>query len=168
MVKGLVWQIDARYGLTWNGELPYNSGMNKQTAPIQATAKICLRLLNIARTAIKKQGTGCYNEMGVAYYTKGRNDVITSLCAPKTIRSYTYGVVSGEEQRYIVAHIANRYQVRIDRADTYTFLVDFLQDLQDAHDDAFDPFLDIDDRMQKFDELTLAIFTKLNRKLTNG
>ena len=130
---------------------------------IKPTAEKCIHLLDIAKRHIHKQGDGCYNRMGAAYKADRKRDVIAALCGGIAIKSNTFGVISDEKQKYIVTHIVNRHQIRADRSETRGFVVKFLQDLQDAHDAAFDPFNVVSgDRMELFDELTNNIFKNLS------
>lgn len=110
-----------------------------------------LSLLNTARDRIIKQGSGCTDRMGACYSSKQKRDVISFLCAGNVIKWYSYGEISGEEQKYIVNHIANRHSINVRTHATRKKLIDFLQDLQNAHDFAFDQFFDVSgDRMVEF------------------
>lgn len=140
--------------------------MRKQI--IKPIASQCIRLLNIAVKHIHEQGGGCYDRMGAAYKANGRKDVIAVLASGQSIRSNTFGVISGEEQKYIVTRIVKRHNINADRQETRGFLVKFLQQLQDAHDDAFDPFNVVDgNRMELFDTKIKSIRENLNR-IVNG
>lgn len=123
-----------------------------------------LSLLTIAENRIIKQGDGCYDRMGACYKNKNKRDVISALCPPQTVRWNTYGVVSADEQRYLVRAIAKRHSVDIERANDRVKFVKFLQDLQDAHDLAFDPFNEVSgDRMVAFLENCDTIRSSLNK-----
>lgn len=115
-------------------------------------ANKCLAVLKTSMMRIRKQGCGCSIDGVGAVYKNGKlRDAIAILLAPSQISNHTYGEISEDEQKYIVKKIAAMYSVRCDIAVEYSTFVKFLQDLQDAHDDAFDCFNQVDgDRMQFF------------------
>lgn len=122
--------------------------MTKQTNPFQKTARKCVNLLDIAVNAMIKQGDGCYNDMGAAYKTKNRKDVISALCAGNIIGSHLFRPIGDYDMRKIVTHIITRHQMDPNQR---PFIVNFLQQLQDAHDNAFDPFNRVEgNRMDEF------------------
>ena len=112
----------------------------------------CLAVLKTSMSRIQKQGCGCSIDGVGAVYKNGKlRDAIAILIAPSQISNHTYGEISEDEQKYIVKKIAAMYSVRCDNAVEYSTFVKFLQDLQDAHDDAFDCFNHVEcDRMQFF------------------
>lgn len=112
----------------------------------------CLAILKTSVGRIQKQGCGCtIDGVGSVYKNGTLRDAIAILLAPSAIHNHTYGEISEDDQSYIVKKIASMYSVRYDLPADREFLVKFLQQLQDAHDNAFDGFNHVDgDRMQFF------------------
>lgn len=112
----------------------------------------CVAILKTSVGRIQKQGCGCtLDGVGAVYKNGTLRDAIAILLAPSAIHNHTYGEISEEEQFYIVKKIARMYSVRYYLPVEREFLVKFLQQLQDAHDNAFDGFNHVDgDRMQFF------------------
>lgn len=112
----------------------------------------CLAILKTSVGRIQKQGCGCtLDGVGAVYKNGNLRDAIAILLAPSAIYNHTYGEISEDEQAYIVKKIASMYSIRYDLSADRQFLVKFLQQLQDAHDNAFDGFNHVDgDRMEFF------------------
>lgn len=112
----------------------------------------CLAILKTSVGRIQKQGCGCTKDgVGAVYKNGTLRDAIAILLAPSVIHNHTYGEISEDDQAYIVKQIASRYSIPYAMAPDREFLVKFLQQLQDAHDNAFDGFNQVDgDRMQFF------------------
>ena len=112
----------------------------------------CLAILKTSVGRIQKQGCGCtLDGVGAVYKNGNLRDAIAILLAPSAIYNHTYGEISEDEQAYIVKKIASMYSIRYDLPADRQFLVKFLQQLQDAHDNAFDGFDHVDgDRMEFF------------------
>jgi len=112
----------------------------------------CLAILKTSVGRIQKQGCGCtLDGVGAVYKNGNLRDAIAILLAPSAIYNHTYGEISEDEQAYIVKKIASMYSIRYDLPADRQFLVKFLQQLQDAHDNAFDGFNHVDgDRMEFF------------------
>lgn len=112
----------------------------------------CLAILNTSIGRIQKQGGGCsIDGIGAVYKNGTQRDAIAILLAPSAIKNHTYGEISEEDQGYIVKQICNLYSIQYAMIPDREFLIKFLQQLQDAHDNAFDCFNPVDgDRMQFF------------------
>ena len=114
--------------------------------------KKLIAMLKTSVNRIKKQGTGCnIPGLGAGYKHENLRDAIAILLAPSVVRNKTYGCISDDEQAYLVTAIARTYSFSLDDATERNQLKDFLQELQDIHDDAFDEFNQVEgDRMTKF------------------
>lgn len=105
------------------------------------TLNACKQMLATSVARIQKQGSGCtHPNTGACYKYAGKRDAIAILIDPKIIRSMSYGLISSDEQSYIVNAIMNKYQLRVDDAYMRSKVKTFLQQLQDAHDQAFDQY----------------------------
>ena len=124
----------------------------------------CVAILNTSVGRIQKQGCGCsIDGVGAVYKNGTLRDAIAILIAPSAIKTHTYGEISEDDQAYIVKQIASMYSITYALAPDRAFLVNFLQRLQDAHDNAFDMFNPVEgDRMEFFITETEKIKDWLN------
>lgn len=106
-------------------------------------------ILNLARERIVKQDSGCFiPDLGTSYFDKksGKRDAIANLLTGTPINwGNFYGLISDESQKPIVRAIIKKFQPDLSKGDEHMKFVDFLQDLQDAHDKAFDEYEEKDD-----------------------
>ena len=133
----------------------------------------CIAILGISKQRILKQGGGCViPRMGASYKYKFNRDSIAILLNFSDIKNSTYGEISEDSQRYIVKLIAKKFSVNIEQYTSYDYFIKFLQMLQDAHDNAFDVYInDITDRMAFFekecDKISDILMNDLKRVITN-
>ena len=113
----------------------------KAEAARTKTLNACKQMLAVSVARIQKQGGGCtHPKTGACYKYSGKRDAIAMLINPEIIRSMSYGLISSDEQSYIVNAIMNKYQLRVDDSYMRSKVKLFLQQLQDAHDQAFDQY----------------------------
>ncbi len=118
------------------------------------TLKSCLHLLDISVSKIQRQQSGCFiPKLGACYSDGVKRDAINMLLKGR-IPFSMYQVISSEEMRPYVRKIAQEHCVNIDAPIAYGIFVDFLQKLQDAHDEAFDEYYWslLENRMEAFVE----------------
>ena len=113
----------------------------KAEAANTKTMNACKQMLATSVARIQKQGSGCaHPKTGACYKYAGKRDAIAILINPEIIRSMSYGLISSDEQSYIVNAIMHKYQLRVDDSTVRVKVKVFLQQLQDAHDQAFDQY----------------------------
>lgn len=118
------------------------------------TLKSCLHLLDISMSKIRQQQSGCFiPKLGACYSDGVKRDAINMLLKER-IPFSMYQVISSEEMNRVVTKIAHTHCVNIDTPIKRRIFVDFLQKLQDAHDQAFDEFNlpNLENRMEVFVE----------------
>lgn len=143
------------------------SQLAKKKAAYLANVRGCIRILKDSRMRINRQGTGCtIPECGSAYTYKGKRCAIGILVTAKDIKWQTYGIISNDDQSYLVTKICKNYSMSY-MSDDRVFTKDFLQMLQDAHDECFDinKKLSSNDRMAMFNSKCDAIELWLNNQL---
>lgn len=99
-------------------------------------------MLAIIVTKMQKQGKGCFSpETGVLYFNHENNtlDPIGHLLSVSDVKR-SFGAISDDSSKNLVNKIVAKYQVNVDRECERVKFVEFLQDLQDAHDYIFDGF----------------------------
>jgi hypothetical protein len=98
------------------------------------------KILDIVVGKITDSG-GCFIDgLGVAYLNKknGTRDPIGHLLSVSDLKGF--GTIDSEAQRPLVRKIATKYGLDISRDSERGKFVQFLQALQDAHDEVFDKF----------------------------
>lgn len=117
-----------------------------------------LRMIEAVIKLIDKQGRGCFiKDYGTTYFNpeSGTRDSIAILTSiPNKYLLKNYGLISEEYQKSIVTHLANKYMIDRSIDSEKVRFINFLQKLQDAHDEAFDPYVKI-----FTDEFRMAYFT---------
>ena len=78
-----------------------------------------------------------------------------------------YQTISSKEMRRYVTRIAQTHSVNIDTTIARGIFVDFLQRLQDAHDEAFDEYEtpNLENRMEAFVETCDKIYEQLTMEI---
>jgi hypothetical protein len=110
------------------------------------------RIVKDSKGYILNQGCGCYIEdYGVDYVDTKRKirdsiGVLVPFYSNGKLRRH-YGLISEESQKPIVRKIQKTYHINIDVPSEYNRFIRILQELQYAHDEAFD---DGKNDMQKF------------------
>ncbi len=133
----------------------------------------CYAILGISKHRIIKQGSGCIIPgVGASYKYKYTRDSIAIVLNFSQIKNTTFGEISDDSQRYLIKLIAKKFNVNIESYNNYAYFVKFLQMLQDAHDNAFDPYInDIDNRMlafeQECDKISDILLNDLKRIINN-
>lgn len=129
-----------------------NSKIKRMNSNKAKLIRQCFAILGISKNRIIKQGSGCViPNTGAAYKYKYNRDSIAILLNFSQIKNSTYGEISDDSQRYLIKLIAQKFSVNIESYNNYSYFVNFLQMLQDAHDNAFDPYVNqLDDRMSFF------------------
>ena len=115
--------------------------MNKDSAQLK-------NIVNTSMNRIKKQGRGCnIPGYGAAYRHNMLKDAIAVLVQSDQIPKHLFTEISSEPAQSLVTAIKKKFTI----VNRHT-LIDVLQQLQDAHDDAFDEFRNqnIQDPMQFF------------------
>lgn len=113
----------------------------KKTRVIKENKEKFVSMVRIAVRQILNQKGGCYSieDIGVAYYdpvTK-KKDAIAALL-PDMDFSKREGLISHESNKDIINKLITRYDIDLTYDTQYSVLVDFLQNLQDGHDFAFE------------------------------
>lgn len=129
-----------------------SKAQSKIESDVKNTLQSCLHLLNISVTKIKNQGSGCFiPKIGASYYDGTKRDSINMLLKER-IPFNMYHVISSDDMKKYVNKIAATHDVRIDTPIARGIFVDFLQKLQNAHDQAFDEYENpkLEDRMEAF------------------
>lgn len=125
------------------------------------------KMLDYSMTKMQFQRKGCNDSMGAAYINNTENTrdsiaILASGLGHKYLRQF-YGLISEEHQRPLVRHIIYNWSVDVSFEHEYARFVDFLQALQDAHDDSFDHYNEgytDGHRMTKFLEKCIQIRTE--------
>jgi hypothetical protein len=128
--------------------------------------KSCLNLLDISVSRIQRQKSGCFvPKLGACYSDGVKRDSINMLLKER-IAFRAYQTISSEEMRRYVRKIAQAHSVNIDAPIARGIFIDFLQKLQDAHDEAFDEYHspNIPNRMEAF----VDSCNKIKEQLTTG
>jgi hypothetical protein len=87
----------------------------KAKASSNKTLNACKQMLATSVARIQKQGHGCtHPKTGACYKYMENRDAIAILIDAKIISSLSYGLISSDEQSYIVNAIMHKYQLRID------------------------------------------------------
>lgn len=118
------------------------------------TLKSCLYLLDISVSKIQRQKSGCFiPKLGACYSDGVKRDAINMLLKER-IPFGEYQTISSEDMNRYVNKIAQTHSVNIDTPIARGIFVDFLQKLQDAHDEAFDEYYCsfLENRMEVFVE----------------
>lgn len=135
----------------------------KAEAARNKTLNACKQMLAASVSRIQKQGHGCtHPKTGACYKYAGKRDAIACLIDSNIIRSMSYGLISSDEQSYIVNAIMHKYQLRVDDSNVRVKVKTFLQKLQDAHDLAFDQFNNTPNPMEHFIDECKFIENSLN------
>ena len=119
------------------------------------------KLLKVSVARIKEQGSGCVDSMGPAYINKQdkTRDAIAIVATGLKDKYFGqfYGKISEEKQKPIVRNLLYNFSINILILGEREWFVDFLQALQDAHDDAFDPYNKEIPGMEYFEKRCLEI-----------
>ena len=131
----------------------------------KSNTKKMLNILEISMKRVVNQKSGCFIPgYGVAYIDSknGTRDVIGHMVGYADIKNF-WGPISGELQKPIVNKIRKLYQIDISVLGENGRLVNFLDELQQAHDKAFCEFNSVitTGRMQKFIDECLIIKSTL-------
>jgi len=101
------------------------------------------KIIEDSKNAILSQAGGCYiPEYGVDYFnpiTKTRDSIglLVPFYSNGKLRRH-YGLINQESQKPIVRIIQKTYEINVSRNTEYDRFVQILQELQCAHDAAFD------------------------------
>ncbi len=113
---------------------------------------------------VQKQGCGCnVPNYGASYYNNYNKtfDPIGLVLGFEAIRKH-YGVISAPEQKPLIKKFARKFLVNIETDKTYSEFVDFMQELQDIHDFAFDEFYpSVLDRMLVYEVRMKEFYDKI-------
>ena len=115
--------------------------------------KTCRRMIADSKAAIIKQGGGCnVPGYGAAYKYQNKSDALAILLNQSDVRSRWYQTIDSEELRPMVRMIAARYNANITTPELRSAFVEFLRNVQDAHDAAFDEYnnREVNDTMALF------------------
>lgn len=110
---------------------------------IKKNSAALLKIIQASKKAIINQGTGCFIEnYGVDYVDTKRNirdsiGVLVPFYSNGKLKRH-YGLIESESQKPIVRVIQKTYRVDVTRNEEYERFIRILQELQDAHDAAFD------------------------------
>lgn len=119
-----------------------SKNIQKRRAIYNRNSKNLKTIVDLATDRIVRQGHGCFIEgYGVAYinFKDCSRDPIGGLLGYSDIKGF-WGPISDELQKPLVAKIRNVFGINISHGSEYMRLVDILQELQNAHDLAFDKF----------------------------
>lgn len=102
------------------------------------------KMLKLSMEKIHKQGSGCFiKDYGVAYVDVGSNTkdsiAIVTAVSDKYLKKH-YGLISDEFQKPLVKHLIKRFMIDVSIETERERFITFLQELQYAHDVAFDQF----------------------------
>ena len=115
--------------------------MNKDSAQLK-------NIIVTSMNRIKKQGRGCnIPGYGASYRHNHLKDSIAVLVQSEQVPKNLFTEISSDPAQALVTAIKNKFTIS-----NRSRLIDVLQKLQDAHDDAFDEFRNqgISDPMQYF------------------
>lgn len=110
---------------------------------IKKNSAALLKVIRDSKKAIIHQGTGCFIEnYGVDYIDTKKNlrdsiGVLVPFYSNSKLKRH-YGLIESESQKPIVRVIQKTYRVDISRSVEYARFIRILQELQNAHDIAFD------------------------------
>ena len=107
-----------------------------------------------SRKRIALQGSGCTDSMGVSYTNpkeETRDSIGIILNVNNKYLKRFYGPISEEPQKPLVRILEKNLGIDISFESERIRFANILQLLQDAHDNAFDPFLKIENRMEQFE-----------------
>lgn len=100
-----------------------------------------LRLLNEVESKIRLQGNGCViHDYGPVYVSDSglcRDAIAIISTLSNGLFLHKYGLISEEAQREIVQNLIQKYRIEVSRESEFCKFVDFLQDIQNAHDESF-------------------------------
>lgn len=102
-------------------------------------------MMTVAVNRIVSQKSGCFVPgVGVSFinYKNQTRDPIGHLLGYADLKGY-WGLISSEAQKPLVSKIRNKYGINISHSSENDRLVDVLQSMQDAHDNAFDEYNNI-------------------------
>ena len=132
--------------------------------------KTCRKMLADSKAAIIKQGGGCnIPGYGAAYKYQGASDALAILLNQDYVRSGWYQTIDSEELRRMVRMLAGRYGANIETPELRSAFVEFLRNVQDAHDAAFDEYNNrgVNDPMAlfvyKMDVIDHMLVTEINK-----
>lgn len=111
------------------------------------------RILKDAIDHIERQGGGVnIPGYGAAYQYKGKRDVIAGILPPTTKFKQFFAPIETEDLKWAVNRIGSVYGYnQYGTTNDPKFLREFLRDLQEAHDESFDEYYDVDgDRLEYF------------------
>lgn len=102
----------------------------------------------VLQRIIKQRGGAVSRGYGVVHFSKtsGYRDPVGVLVGTH-ISAAHFTTISSENNTAAVSIIMKRYGIPDNQRLT---MIDFVQEMEDAHDDAFDPFNRVDDRMGLF------------------
>ncbi len=125
-------------------------------------------IINDFLARIKKQGCGCnIPGHGASYYNNFNKtfDPVGLVLGFEVIRKH-FGLISAIEQKPLIKKLARKYAVNIETDKEYTKFVEFMQQLQDLHDLAFDEFnhVEIDDRLFSYEISMIRLLVNYKSK----
>ena len=99
-------------------------------------------ILDISKKFIEKQNSGCFShELGVLYINRvNQNRDSIGCLLPAPLLNGHFGLISDDAQKPLVNAIIQKFQVDVCKYSERVKFINFLQDLQDAHDLVFDEF----------------------------
>jgi hypothetical protein len=110
-----------------------------------------LDVVDVVVGRIEKQGGGCsHPASGACYSYGGKRCAIGLLLKPDELKGIQYTTISSEANRKHLSKIISRFSLTTTVDSHRGFVVEFLQRIQDAHDNAYDTFNRVDDRDKKF------------------
>ena len=99
------------------------------------------QMLSNLTSKIERQGKGCTDRCGVAYVNKNNNTRDPIGCLIVHIDTYKhFGPIGDIGQLPLVREVAKTYGFESDSPAEMLRLKYFLTEVQNAHDDAFDPY----------------------------
>lgn len=110
---------------------------------VKKNSAALLKIIQASEKAIIQQGSGCFIEnYGVDYVDTKRNirdsiGVLVPFYSNGKLKRH-YGLINSESQKPIVRVIQKTYRVNVTRNEEYERFIRILQELQYAHDAAFD------------------------------
>lgn len=118
------------------------------------------RLYHYSMAHILKQGSGCIIDgYGPAYHNKANktDDVFGIYFVDKKLLRWQEGVtISDDRSKILVRKLIQRFMINQTGCERERF-IQFLQAVQNAHDFAFDPFIRVEHRMQRFKDLMQSV-----------
>jgi hypothetical protein len=111
------------------------------------------KTLGYATKKIVQQGDGCYNEQGACYYnpvTKHKDIIAHLSTIPVQFLKKPFRTISDDDARPILTNVLRTQKFNVERYSERVRCTEFLRELQDAHDSAFDPYNKVSNRMDTF------------------